>query len=323
MTGTFVRPGTLRSSTAALRRCPTLASLALTSTPAARWPCCRAYVIVRLPHVTRLDGAAVTPGERITAAADAGRLADAARAEQAADRASRGTLARHGGDTDSDDGGSSASDEEEADAALAAARAAAAAPGARAAARAWSRVTRIVDAILADEDERAAEGVPETPVACVQRAWPRARGNRTALPPLPEGDRLPPQCNEGEWPFTVIVVDGGGWLEIEVALRVRNACSLPPVLDLQPLSLRLLHGGDMLCLRLPGAVDPGAGGAARSAATGTLVVRAPLADPGAPLDASCLRPKEEDAEKDVGASGRGSVVSVCAGGGDAPPPLAG
>lgn len=327
MTGTFVRAGTLRSSAAALAAAPALVDLALTGTPASAWPHYRPFLVLRLPLVRKLDGQAVKSGERVRAAGDRERLEAAAAAAEAEDAAARGVAVDAGYDADADDAA-------EAEAAIDAARAlvdaereggAAAADGPRA----WTRVTRIADAMVAADKAMESELKAKPASSAIDGGgditWPRtAAGTRTAFPPLPADGTPPPQTNEGDWAFTLDVTPDEGAIEFAVFLG-RGVKAGAVDAHISPRAVRVLAAGCLLCVHLPLTVNPDAAIAQRSAASGALVVRAPRALGGEPVDVALLRPAASSGGSGDSAQSvrRGAAAVVVAGGedGDEPPPL--
>jgi hypothetical protein len=203
--------------------------------------------------------------------------------------------------------------------------------------------------------------------AATEGSGPRP-GRHTAFPPLPDDDeeegggggdekktRTPiRQVNEGRWAYTLCPGEPGGPTAHCIVLELPLGKGVPPGdvrLDVAPSAVRVLvaarsgGGGSegsfsssstsippsfLLQLALPARVLPPASTAARSRASGTLVVTMPRSDPGGPLDAACVREDVRVAGKNRGGGGGGcaaercaAVAAVVAGGEDAPPPLAG
>ena len=218
MTGTFVRPGTLRSSASALASAPCLINVSLAGTPASTWPHYRPYLVLRVPRLRVLDGKIIGAGERVAARAGASVLDAAAAAAETADAAGRGVIIDSSYDADADDAAEAAA------ALAAAAEVVGGGAGAFDGARAWSRVTRLADALAAvtqvkEADEKKSEAVKSVDTDHAASVWPRTlAGTRTSLPPLPADGSLPPQTNEGDWEFTLDVTADGGAVELTVSL---------------------------------------------------------------------------------------------------------
>ena len=101
------------------------------------------------------------------------------------------------------------------------------------------------------------------------------------------------QCDDGSWPFALFPsAEGSPSIVFEVALGPagKKGGGIGEVeLDVRTRHARVFANGSLLCVRLPGKVDPGAATAKRSLASGKLVVEMPLADPDEELDEACIR----------------------------------
>lgn len=230
----------------------------------------------------------------------------------------------------------------------AAAKAAAAAAAASAAAAAepggaWPRPGRhTAFPPLADEDGGGAGSAPPPPIRQANEG-----GWRYSLTPTPDGDGASPPpsaivldlaLGKGVPPGDVRVDVTPGAVRVLVASRCvglggggrgLTASALPPLPTPSASASASAPPCLLLQLALPARVCPPASTAARSRASGALVVTMPLVEPGAALDPACMR------EKDGRGGGPGAVlappvaapaaavVMVAPGGGDDAPPLAG
>ena len=319
MTGTFVRPGTLRSSAVALASARCLIDVSLAGTPASAWPHYRPYLILRVPQLCVLDGKNIGAGERVAAGAAASVLDAAAAAAETEDAAGRGVTLDAAYDADADDAA-------EADAAQAAA-AEVVVGGASSVdgVRAWSRVTRLADALAAVAAAKAAEEKKQAAKATdgddAASRWPRTlAGSRTSLPPLPTDGSLPPQTSEGDWDFTLDVTPDEGAVELTVSLG-RGVRAGGVDAHVSPRAMRLLAAGFLLTVHLPLTVDADAAVARRSAASGALVVTAPRALGGESVDVALLRPRVDSGEEAKQAQEQRGVAAAVVTAGESPPLL--
>ncbi|GBF99762.1 hypothetical protein Rsub_12390 [Raphidocelis subcapitata] len=265
-----------------------LRELFLVGNPCADWPGYRQYVLGVLPQLTRLDGKAVTPSERIAAAQAAPSLAARLRDELAGEGIDVDAAAL---DWEDEGGGGEGGEVGETgtvgeDGQLR---------------RPWCPATRILEH---REQERAEREAEEIKAAARQDPFapPPPPPRHEDFPPVPEGT-LPMQRNEGKWEFSLTESDDGSELVLEVKVGRHLDTSLMRA-DVQPRYARLLVKGRLLQLVLPAEVRPDASIAQRSKTTGALVLRMPL----------------EAARGAVAAAGSGGDVALSAAGGPDKPP---
>jgi len=104
---------------------------------------------------------------------------------------------------------------------------------------------------------------------------PRQPPRREDFDEVPEGT-VPRMKNEGGYDFSLEESEGGGEIVLEVDVGRFLDTSLIKA-DVQPLYVRMLIKGRLLCVALPEEISPDRSKAERSKATGRLVVTMPKA----------------------------------------------
>jgi protein TilB len=293
------------ASPAGLLSCARLASngslreLFLTGNPCCVDPAYRPFLVASLPQLSRLDGAEISPSERI-----------------AAQQALAGIVARLEADA----------------AATAPAEEADTAPWGPAARLREHREDAAAKAAHAkakrEEADRLLMGSP-------LGGGPPRRPPRTALEPLPEDGRVPGQTNEGGWQYRWEEDDVAG---VVLTVWVGRFVSQEDIaVDVAPCVARILVKGRLLCVHTPEEVLPAGATCQRVSASGALIVSMPRATgalgsaaerPGGrerPRGEEDIRTRRHDEGLRVSAVLRAPVASHtavdAASDGDAPPPL--
>ena len=233
---------------------PALRELFLTGNPCCGDPAYRPFLVASLPQLSRLDGADISPSERIAAQQA---LADIrARLEAAAASAP------------AEDGD-----------------AAAWSPAAR------LREHREDAAAKAAHDKAKREEAHRLLMGSPLGGGPPRRPPRTALEPLPEDGRLPTQTNEGGWQYGW-EEDGSAGVVVLTVWVGRFVSQDDITVDVAPGLARVLVKGRLLCVHTPEEVLPAGATCQRVNASGALIISMPRAT-GA-LGTAAERPGERD-----------------------------
>lgn len=273
LTVNFIDVDTFEASVDHLTRLHALRELFLMGNPCTNWEGHRAYVVARCPHITTIDGKAVTRSERILASqqleglsAELKTMARRMRAEKGAEEAG-GVSETKGAEGDDDDRCD------------------------------WTPETRVEIAEEQAEQKRQEEARRKE-MAPPERDYEREHLEKVAATKKKEEESGPTrirQCNEGRYDFRLDDEDGKGNVVLSIPLPKFLDNSLLSV-DVHPTWITVVIKGKVLRLELPEEVKPDAGSAQRSRTTGTLVVTMPKENPNLRL-AKRLKQRQEEEQK--------------------------
>lgn len=177
---------------------------------------------------------------------------------------------------------------------------------------AWGPAARLAEHLEAVAEKTAQEAarkeqarrlLSDSPLGDAPAPPPKRTGFDVLAPDAP----LPGQRNEGGLRYTLNDCEGGV-LELTVALS--RACDTADVaVDVQPRLLRVLVRGRLLQLHTPEAVRADQAVCQRSATTGALVVRVPLAASRGPTMLAAPAPRAAPPTSTVRLAAPGAVLA--------------